>query len=109
MAKKSPWKLQLGQIAKISPARGIALEGIGPGKHISFATLLLALVAFWGVIYIIDFRLLSPEKGGPVLLSHLYCLLHFWNNMHLLIFCMLRIQKIGIGYKIPKLGIYLYF
>lgn len=51
---------------KISPAWGIVLEGIGPGKHISFATLLSALVAFWGVIYISDFRLLFWKKIGPV-------------------------------------------
>lgn len=51
---------------KISPARGIVLEGIGSRKHISFATLWLALVAFWGVIYIVDVRLLFQEKSGPV-------------------------------------------
>jgi hypothetical protein len=50
---------------KISPAGGIVLEGIGPRKLIPFATLLLALVSFWGMIYILDFRLLFPKKIGP--------------------------------------------
>ena len=96
MAKTLPWKLLLRQIAKHHLLEILSQKALAPE---SMFRLLLALVAFWGVIYITDFRLLFPKKIGPIQLSDLYCLLHFWYNLHLLIFCKLRIQKIGIGCK----------
>lgn len=65
-----PWNSQAYPVetssradCKISPAWGPRRQW--PWKHISFA-ILLALVTFWRVIYIIDFRLLFPKKIGPV-------------------------------------------
>lgn len=50
----------------MSTAQGTVLESTGLRKHISFATLLLALIAVWEVIHIIDFRLLFPENSDSV-------------------------------------------